>query len=295
LRAVLQRLLAVQATEFKSALDAAAQGMVEAMAADKADVFLYEPTDQLLVAVGTVDTPMARRQRELGLDRLAIASGGSVVTVFQTGQRRLTGHLDQDAEERRDMIDGLEVRSQIGVALLVDGERRGVLTVCSATPDFFSEADLHVAEAVSHAVSHWMGLVDAWAAYIERLASEVAEEGDRVAAEDLVRVLTPRQREIATLIAAGLTNAEIAQRLVIKEGTAANHVEHILRRLGFTSRAQVAVWAAERGLHRIDGTPPTSRNRPPRRGSRNPQCGSSERPERLRPVVSVPSSHRGSP
>ncbi len=47
---------------------------------------------------------------------------------------------------------------------------------------------------------------------------------------------------------AGLTNRQIAEALVITEGTAANHVVHILGKLGFSSRAQVAVWAAEHGL-----------------------------------------------
>src|SRR5437773_7211996 len=60
--------------------------------------------------------------------------------------------------------------------------------------------------------------------------------------------LTPRQLEIATLIAGGLSNSEIADRLVVTKGTVANHVEHILRRLGFHCRTQVAVWAVEQGL-----------------------------------------------
>ena len=62
--------------------------------------------------------------------------------------------------------------------------------------------------------------------------------------------LSPRQREIAACVAEGLTNAEIAQRLTVSEGTAANHVAMILRRLGLRSRAQVAVWAVEHGLYR---------------------------------------------
>ena len=54
--------------------------------------------------------------------------------------------------------------------------------------------------------------------------------------------LTARQREIARLIAAGLTNRQIAGELVLTEGTVANHVRHILLRLGMRCRAQVAVW-----------------------------------------------------
>lgn len=61
--------------------------------------------------------------------------------------------------------------------------------------------------------------------------------------------LTPREREVAILLARGLTNREIAAELVIAEGTAGIHVDHILAKLGFHSRAQVAAWVAERGLH----------------------------------------------
>jgi non-specific serine/threonine protein kinase len=58
--------------------------------------------------------------------------------------------------------------------------------------------------------------------------------------------LTRRETEVAQLVAEGLSNAEIAQRLVISVRTAQGHVENILRKLGFTSRAMVASWVAHR-------------------------------------------------
>ncbi|EKT81638.1 protein kinase/ LuxR family transcriptional regulator [Rhodococcus opacus M213] len=58
--------------------------------------------------------------------------------------------------------------------------------------------------------------------------------------------LTKRERQVAGLIAEGLTNQAIADRLVISPRTAQGHVEHILAKLGFTSRAQVAAWVVER-------------------------------------------------
>jgi ATP/maltotriose-dependent transcriptional regulator MalT len=57
--------------------------------------------------------------------------------------------------------------------------------------------------------------------------------------------LTAREREIASLMAAGLTNHEIGERLVIAEGTVEVHVKHILSKLGFRSRTQVAMWLGE--------------------------------------------------
>jgi predicted ATPase/DNA-binding CsgD family transcriptional regulator len=57
--------------------------------------------------------------------------------------------------------------------------------------------------------------------------------------------LTPREREVAALIAEGLSNREIAARLVLSTRTAESHVENILRKLGFTSRTQVAGWLTQ--------------------------------------------------
>ncbi|MGY4785938.1 protein kinase domain-containing protein [Rhodococcus opacus] len=59
--------------------------------------------------------------------------------------------------------------------------------------------------------------------------------------------LTKRERQVADLVAEGLTNKAIATRLVISQRTAQGHVEHILVKLGFTSRAQIAAWVVERG------------------------------------------------
>ena len=54
--------------------------------------------------------------------------------------------------------------------------------------------------------------------------------------------LSAREAEVATLVAEGLSNRDIAARLVISERTAGNHVAHILAKLGFTSRSQIAGW-----------------------------------------------------
>ena len=56
--------------------------------------------------------------------------------------------------------------------------------------------------------------------------------------------LTAREHEIVVLIARGLSNRQIADELVISPATAARHVANILAKLGFTSRTQVASWAA---------------------------------------------------
>ncbi len=72
--------------------------------------------------------------------------------------------------------------------------------------------------------------------------------GERVspARQVLDSPLTRRETEVAELVAEGLTNQQIADRLVVALRTAEGHVERILSKLGFTSRSQVAVWAEAR-------------------------------------------------
>jgi DNA-binding CsgD family transcriptional regulator len=79
---------------------------------------------------------------------------------------------------------------------------------------------------------------------LERLEQQIPAPADAVASH----VLTGREREVARLVAAGRSNREIADTLVITEGTAEVHVKHILSKLGFRSRAQVAAWAANETL-----------------------------------------------
>jgi non-specific serine/threonine protein kinase len=58
--------------------------------------------------------------------------------------------------------------------------------------------------------------------------------------------LSLREVQVSALVARGFTNRQIADELVVTEATAAKHVEHILNRLGFSTRSQIAAWAAIR-------------------------------------------------
>jgi non-specific serine/threonine protein kinase len=60
--------------------------------------------------------------------------------------------------------------------------------------------------------------------------------------------LTPRERQVAVLVARGYSNPEIAHALVISERTVTTHVTNIFSKLGFTSRTQIASWATAKGL-----------------------------------------------
>ena len=63
-------------------------------------------------------------------------------------------------------------------------------------------------------------------------------------------LLTPRETEVAALLAHGLSNRQIAVELVISTATARVHVDHIMAKLGVHSRGQVAIWAIQHKLVR---------------------------------------------
>ncbi|WP_305093675.1 LuxR C-terminal-related transcriptional regulator [Prescottella sp. R16] len=77
---------------------------------------------------------------------------------------------------------------------------------------------------------------------------------DAAPADREVSVLTPREQEVAGLVAEGLTNQAIADQLVISTRTVQGHVEHILSKLGFSSRTQIAAWVVERDRNPHTGT-----------------------------------------
>jgi DNA-binding CsgD family transcriptional regulator len=98
----------------------------------------------------------------------------------------------------------------------------------------FDEARAYLTAARRH-LARWSGWrCDEVAVLARRLDPPTGGGGD---------ALTPREREVAELLAEGLTNSQIAQRLVISRKTVAVHVSHILAKLEMSSRTQVAAWA----------------------------------------------------
>jgi DNA-binding CsgD family transcriptional regulator len=93
-----------------------------------------------------------------------------------------------------------------------------------------------------------LSLEEIMAEALEEDECSTSQEAKRAAASGASGPLSRREREVAALIARGCTNSQIGRKLVITEATAAKHIEHILDKLGLSSRAQVAVWVTQHGL-----------------------------------------------
>lgn len=129
------------------------------------------------------------------------------------------------------------------------GDPRGALYVASPySRPFRSELEAEVrgmlggrsygaAVAAGRAMTEAEGIAYALGAQLPspRSRSEKTKDG----------VLTPREGQVASLVGQGLTDREIAARLVISKRTAEGHVANSLQKLGFTTRAQLAVWAGQ--------------------------------------------------
>lgn len=100
----------------------------------------------------------------------------------------------------------------------------GELGVEEAAAEFGIGATLSVDEAVLYALG------------------EEESTADGAVAKRPNNLLTRRETEIAELVTTGMTNREIADRLVIARRTAETHIDHILTKLDFTNRAQIAAW-----------------------------------------------------
>ncbi|TMG38678.1 MAG: response regulator transcription factor [Chloroflexi bacterium] len=105
-------------------------------------------------------------------------------------------------------------------------------------------------------VPSWHALLAAAAIVLFRVGLELVTATRTVAARPALAAggapaagrLTTRETEIAVLVGEGMTNREIAARLVISERTVDNHVHNILDALDMRHRSQIAAWCAERGL-----------------------------------------------
>ena len=171
-----------------------------------------------LYGCGGADTP-STGPADLVLGRLAI----------------LRGELESAAVHLATALS----RSQAGAALPFIADGHLALAELAAAEGRRSELEVEARTARDLAAS--MGLV-----FVERAATELLGRHRRSRG-----LLTAREEEVVALVAADLTNQQIAERLVVSERTVENHVSHALAKAGMATRAGLAAWyvGLSRGNH----------------------------------------------
>jgi DNA-binding NarL/FixJ family response regulator len=168
----------------------------------------------------------------VGTDALRAGERTALATIARAERRA--------DEARRALEDAIELYQGSGAPLDVAKARLALADVLAAQDRSAAALDHALAAA---AVARELG-----AAEIERTAARlVSRLGGRSAAAGRVG-LTGRELEVLTLVAAGLSNRQIAERLVLSEHTVHRHVANVFLKLGVSSRAEAVAQAAERSL-----------------------------------------------
>jgi DNA-binding NarL/FixJ family response regulator len=97
-----------------------------------------------------------------------------------------------------------------------------------------------------HSVASGKAVIDP--AVVQSVIDELARRPPRAELAASIAELTPREREVLSLLARGLSNAEIAAELVVGEGTVKTHVARVLAKLDVRDRVQAVVFAYEAGI-----------------------------------------------
>jgi signal transduction histidine kinase len=178
---LMHKLLAIRPTGLRESLQAGSAAIAELFSADKVDAMIFEQRGASLVALATTGSPMAQRQREIGMDRQPVANGGHAAEVFATGASFRSGDVQNDPKELTG-VKALGVHSQMVVAFDIAERRAGVLTVMSAKPAAWDDGDLRFFETVAS----WLALVAEHAQRTEQMLALAAERARRLAAGDLI-------------------------------------------------------------------------------------------------------------
>ena len=174
------------------------------------------------------------------------------------------------AEQATHLLGAAEALREVARVPLPPTERRDFLAATTTARARLGAAAFEAARAAGRTMSLAQAVdrAQATAASPPTPGARTTEPGPAA----VTSLLTPREREVAALVARGLSNRRIGEALVIVEGTASLHVKHILSKLGFASRAQIAAWAVQHQLVSpapVDSAPgtPTSPRRPGPRAS----------------------------
>lgn len=202
--------------------------------------------------------------RESLMTLLAVQEGIEPVASAADGEQAVAlcdRHLPDVVlmDLRMPRMDGVEATRRIRaahpqievVALTTYADEDSILGALQAGARGYLTKDAGAAEIARaiHAAAAGQSLLDP-AVQQRLLVAAAAGRPDPVqAAADLPDELTPREAEVLRLIAAGLSNGEIAQRLVISEATVKTHVNHLFAKIAARDRAQAVHYAYDHGLN----------------------------------------------
>ena len=190
----LQSVLDLPVIDLKETLHQAAQFVTQALGAEKVDVFLYDPSTESLIALGTSETPLGKKEQAVGLDRLPLAERGRVVDAYLTGKLYWTGQAQNDPNELKEIKEELEIKSEMIIPLSVNGEWRGALLASSRRANAFTEQDLRFFEVITR----WIGVTIHRTELVEQHMNHVREQERQIAAEEMLTVMAHDLRNYLT-------------------------------------------------------------------------------------------------
>jgi predicted ATPase/DNA-binding CsgD family transcriptional regulator len=219
-----------------------------------------------LAGDGEGAAPFVREARELSRSH-----GGTISSLYSLGSMAFGAIAAGDmAGLRADLVELFDLLRDVGgnydepgwlwwtgVALASgEGRYHSALRLAGAAEATARRDSLQLHDLLRRYVPHWLKRARTEIDPVE--ACRLAAEGSRLSPAELmdetlrevdhvsVSPLSSRELEVADLVGQGLTNREIAERLIISTRTVESHVDHIKAKLGFGRRARIVAWALER-------------------------------------------------
>jgi ATP/maltotriose-dependent transcriptional regulator MalT len=197
------------------------------------------------LALGIVDglitsAPNVADRSRASIPRLCLVRGQALAQLGRIAEAEATLRWAiEDASNRG--LQPIAWRSHLALGRLLRTQRR------------YEDAErmLVAAQQIVDHLAERIPDVDVRGSFLDRAAALFPARRPptlRRAAKETYAGLTARERQVAALIAQGLSNRQIASELVVGEVTVASHVANILAKLGYSSRTQVASWATAKGL-----------------------------------------------